>query len=584
MNPGPTRQRIKQFPTPKVADLIYTETFDATRRAFPAFGTAHPDTVNYPDHILVHITQADDQGLTFHYHYASDRAADQEDYNYALTYPYGGDTRYPRITRTYILSRGENQLELGSADPGGPIQAGGALVITSTGGNVITSTGGNLYGGDFTTAILVGQSERPLPEPLGSIYVEVTRIYDVVPGLESASNGDGTHQADGGYTVERPIQDKNWLRLTWRLTLPRETADSYRSDSFSACPVAGYGNLKLVNETIQAVEENNQVSNITRVYVGKISDSGEDTPSAPVIRRSRELPGVMPPAKFCSAVIERDDIEEILYPADASVSTWTPPAGYVLMAIMVEPDGTDSGRRTAKTGYYGSLHTLEGKQWDENLRDYVDYSVQVMSPAAAAAFAEASGVEMTITPINYYWSQVMLESPTEVSILPNGVAGSSSYYTMVPYTWPAQLVAPVGIYNVPIRDKDGAIDTNSYSYFVDYTIKRAWNGLCKARVDIGWQKTSPSLTVLNEVEFMQPESININWPIFNLNIPATLHVGDTLYGRTGNNHPNYGDVTFVKIVDPTNYTEWPASIVAEYSITPYKGGFRLERTIIYKPE
>jgi len=573
--PIAVRQRLREYPTPKVADVIIREKLNTTRKPIPAIGSAHPDAINYPNHILVHVSLSSEDGHEFLFHYAANRS-NQEDYNGEYSYVYGGDPAYPRITRTYILPRGNNELDLGSEDPGGPVGTAGT-VKTSTGGSLLTSTGGVVYTSTAPTPILVAQWEKRLPQPLDGMYVEVTRVYDVIPGMETPTDSSGASQADGGYVVQRPIQNKNWLKLTWNLTLPRETADSYRSDSFSSCPIAGYTNLKLVDEVIKASEENNQVSNITRVYVGKVS--GDDSPSAPVIRRRRELPGIMPPSKFLSAVIERTDTEELLRPADASVTSWTPPAGYVLMAILVEPDGTDSGRREARTGFYGEIATLTGKQWDENLRDYVDYTVTVMSPADAAAFAEVSGAELTITPLNCYWSQVTIESPRETTL------GTSSrvFYTTVPFTWPAVLIPPIQIYQVPIRDSNGEV-TDSYAQYVDYTVKKAWSGICKAKVEIAWQKTNYILSTFDGMEFMRPESIEINWPILRLSIPATLHAGDEIIGTTGNNHPEYGYVEFSKTIDPTNYLDWPPELITDFSVTPYKGGYRIEKTTVYRPE
>ena len=581
-NPAPRRQRIREFPTPKIADVIIRESLDTTRiTTLPAYGDAHPDTTNYANYIFVHAKTVEDQGLWLEMYYAKDRTADQEDYNYSLDYPYGGDPEYPRITRTYILRRGENYLEIGSADPAGPTHTAGT-VITSTGGNLITSTGGSVYTSTTPAGVLVAQSEKPLPEPLGSMYVEVTRIYDVIPGIKTPTEATGIEQADGGYIVERPIQDSNWVRLTWKLTLPRETADNYRSTSFTQCIIPGYTTLKLIDERIEAVEENNQVSNLVRVYAGNVSES--NTPSVPVVRFRTELPGVMPPEKFVANITERSDTYEILDPENAAytVQNGDVPTGYTLFAILVESDGTNSGRRSVVTKIYGTPVTLSGKTWDENLRQYVPYTTRVVTRSAAESIVAAVGEEIAITPLNTYWSQVTTETPAEVS-LSNAGGKQTSYYTTVPFTWPAVLVGSIKLWPINLKDPDTGETIGSTTY-ADYTIKKAWSGICKARVDIGYSKNAISSINIDDIEQMRPEAIEINWPILQLSIPATLHLGGDLVGTTGTNHPRYSYSEFRKTIDPTNYTDWPPSIVIDYNIQPYKGGYRTRRVTVYKPD
>ena len=53
------RQRILEYATPKVADLVVIELVDASKNLGSAdaadntaYGTAHPDSVNFPNHKL----------------------------------------------------------------------------------------------------------------------------------------------------------------------------------------------------------------------------------------------------------------------------------------------------------------------------------------------------------------------------------------------------------------------------------------------------------------------------------------------------------------------------------------------------
>ena len=62
--PSPQRQTVLTFVSPNVQDLLFFETVDAQRvgKNPPAYGTAHPDTVNFPDHTLAYVKQADPNG------------------------------------------------------------------------------------------------------------------------------------------------------------------------------------------------------------------------------------------------------------------------------------------------------------------------------------------------------------------------------------------------------------------------------------------------------------------------------------------------------------------------------------------
>ena len=111
------RQRIVQFSTHKVADLVVVETKDASRHLKSAdsadhvadgdgnFGAAHPDTDNFPDFKLALIKNSDnDQGQFQFWYYVKDRA-NQDDYNWEFQAAGVGSTRYDSVVRTYVLLR-----------------------------------------------------------------------------------------------------------------------------------------------------------------------------------------------------------------------------------------------------------------------------------------------------------------------------------------------------------------------------------------------------------------------------------------------------------------------------------------------
>jgi hypothetical protein len=574
---APQRQRTRVYPTPKIADVIIRQSFETTRTAIPAYGTAHPDATQYPNHKLVYVRVADEQGLYFEFLYAANRS-NQEDYNYEITYPYGGEIKYPRITRKYVLPRGDNALALGSADPGTTLT--GLYEYKQPGGQFGYKQPGGVFTYEFqaiTQATLVAQSERPLGDELNGLYVEVTRVYDVIPGSEDPTTSDGFGQVDNGYTVERPIQDKNWVRLTWTLELPRTVADTYRKDNFDQCPISGYSNLYLVNEQIKSADDQNQTSKLVRIYEGNIA--GDPVISQNSVKgRAREFPGKMPPEKFLSFVETRTDANRVITPDDISLEAVTAPSGMQLLGSKVAPDGTNSGERSVTATRY-DIGTVSGKRWDDNLRDYVPYTVSVVSADDGINYVETPGEQIEVQPINRYWSIVTRETPRETAA-PGLV---KEYETSRPFVWPAVLPSggPGALrWDGLNRRMPKGSDTFINELFYQFTLRRAWSGSCRTKIRVWWQKSPP---IVNPIEAMQPTEIRVSWPIGTIVVPPCLHGRYDFNGTTGDNNPDYGPANFQMVVDATNYTDWPESLLISSENEPYKGGFRCTEVIVYSP-
>jgi hypothetical protein len=91
-----------------VQDLLFFETVDAQRvgKVPPPYGTAHPDTVNYPNHILAYVKQADPSGQLYFYYYVNSRSS-QDEYNFEFSQSSLGQTKFSTVTRTYVELRSE---------------------------------------------------------------------------------------------------------------------------------------------------------------------------------------------------------------------------------------------------------------------------------------------------------------------------------------------------------------------------------------------------------------------------------------------------------------------------------------------
>ena len=125
---SPTRrQRIIEFTTPKVADLVVIETKDAIKSIKSAataddtpYGTPHPDTTNFPSHKLALIKSANDENGHYQLWYYVVNRDNQDQYNWEFQAAGASSTRYDSVTRTYVILRSsydESSPALNSAMP-----------------------------------------------------------------------------------------------------------------------------------------------------------------------------------------------------------------------------------------------------------------------------------------------------------------------------------------------------------------------------------------------------------------------------------------------------------------------------------
>lgn len=113
--PSPQRQSALTFVSPKVSDLLFFETVDAQKIGktpteitanIPAYGTSHPDSDSYPDHILCFVRQSDANGLFYEYYYAAKRT-EQDKYNFEFSQADLGGNDYDSVVRTYVTLRSD---------------------------------------------------------------------------------------------------------------------------------------------------------------------------------------------------------------------------------------------------------------------------------------------------------------------------------------------------------------------------------------------------------------------------------------------------------------------------------------------
>jgi len=561
LNPAPIFQNVQTLPTPLVQDVIFFETVDCVRELVPEYGTFHYNTEKYPSHKLGYAEPQDPQGLIWKFWYVANRES-QELYDAELTLPYFNNPNYPRFQRTLILPRGDGPGESFEKIPVGTPDI------------------------QYPNARLVSKAVYNIEPPLNSLYQKCVLIFDEIPGGPGdTSFPPGNDQITNGYTWSRPIQTKDWIRLRWVLTLPNDVAIDNISDDYTDCPIIGFENLKLVDEITQDREDNPSALTIIRIYEGNLVGP-PTSPSPEVKKRERQIPGALPPDKFCSTVTVTDDVRLVLDPNNEDIATVVAPTG-TLVKVDVSPNG--GKLRGEKDVQYGSFSTssLSGLQWDNNLLTYTSYTITVMTPVQAleAVANNLAGTDISVQPLNVYWSLVTQETP-----IPSAIGSSAvKYYTSQPWTWPRVLTnlqfGEIGLVNPP----DGSV------LYVDYELKPEWQGLCKCMTEVAYYATNPLSAATDlPVQTLIPTSLAIDWPgVARFSIPSCLHADFSFTGSTGTNNPVYDYTVYTKAWEASQLWEggtstdqavWPASLVVDYDCVPYKNGFKVRQITVYPPD
>jgi len=190
---------------------------------------------------------------------------------------------------------------------------------------------------------------------------------------------------------------------------------------------------------------------------------------------------------------------------------------------------------------------------------------------------QPSGIKREGRQLSSSWYEVTVTSiiggQTEDST--DGPILLESYGTSVNYTWPAVL-ATIQIDEWIKRD---GTETRITSPVFD---KERYSGPCSAVITRHWRKTPLGLSSLLVDEPPQPLPINITTPYFSVNIPPTLHVGDTLSFTNGSDDPVYTATVASFPIAATNFTDWQ-SFVISHEQKPFRGGYLDEMVTVYPP-
>jgi hypothetical protein len=460
--------------------------------------------------------------------------AEQEAFNFEVEYPYLANTAYPRTIRRYVVPRAD---------------------ISSA---VIPSAGLNLNG----ATLAARKVDRFEGQPEDSLYVLVTTTHDKIPLLSDASTGGGLDFLKGfGYSITRPYGTDDHFRLTWRV--PGVKAGYTPTVDYTACPVTGYTSLLLVNELIEAQNENAGTVDLVRVY--------DSLPGPELEEESREKLASIP-----EAFVATRKTETIRQPVrnNATIASLTGLPTDVNGGILQTELGVNGQNKLVFDKGQVRVTVTTGPTVDQEydpLTGKLITVTQELVPAGTAGqtIDSFTGEYATIQQINQFYAIKTTRRPTMLGVGSN----ARSYDSIINWAWPPVLLA-INFFGV--NNKDGSLAKMGYN--ADF--KEGYSGPCKARITESW---SPVAIAAPTITPMIPTPMEFDFPLTNLSIPACLHTQITFQEVIGTNHPTLAYTTSTKTFAGTNYTNWPNTIVGQFTQTPYQGGFRIESVLIYKP-
>jgi hypothetical protein len=543
------RQRVIEFATPKVADLVIVERVDCSKNVNAAataydstYGTAHPDATRFPDFKLAVIKNSDDdQGQFQDWYYVKDRA-NQDDYNWEFQAAGAESPRYDTVVRTYVIPRaspasaGSNVAGIDYFDTNSP----------KIGFNVATNTAALLKLGqrkDENTYMPSGDTEitpfngafltTDTPSSLTSDPIKFDTDYIFFERKQVRSGDDFL---DTLYVVEQRVYVK---RVAHR-RVDVDDAFPY-NDPADGSSVKDFGAL-VSKETI--IHKNETV---------KATISFIDSSSANEGVQEGGTPGLM----------------EV-----TGSGTYGKSASYVF----TNPD------TIYRVGTEAYTHNNSGSNQDYNFWG-----------------VDAYGIMREGKQLSDNWYALVERQVIKTSNYTNKV---SKYTTYQNYSWPAVLTPEYdqqgnmdenaspngGIYGYTWTRRAGGGDTVIYPVYSRY----AYNGPTKTEVTIFWRKEKFALTgntagtdggdnALTKVVPMLPLPISFISPLSSVNVPPTLHDKIDLTITTGTEHPTWELAGATFSYAATNYTDWPTSMIVSDTQKPYRGGWLRERIKIYAP-
>lgn len=604
-NPAPQRQRVLTYTTPDTRDTLFYEERrthiprNDTTQASISIGDPHPDSVKFPNHVLVHIEPGDENGNTEKWWYAATREA-QDAYNAEVTYPYAGLETCPRYSRVFVYRRDEyTPLPKGTPDTVHtdallvyerqqrlPQPLDGMFIAVTRVFDTVPSmdqqSASNYsidypYNGDRnyprytrryvvkrdeyspvaatavdptnSEAVIVSEKVDEINDELGdSLYILVTQLYDKIPDITDPT--DATAMAGYGYKVDYPFGGDSYPQVTW--TFPVKLSEFNPETTYTTSPITGYTGTELVDQQVDPSPSDTTLGKVTRVYR---TLPGPELETERTFTTERDIP-----LKF---VLTGTEIQ-----VQQQVKAGTAPEalGTDYSETQVKDDN-DVLAVAARRSLTLNFADLEG--YEVGMDTGAGYVVtQSLVPAGTAGSGvDANGLYSEVVPLNPYWSVKTTKKSTDLA------GNLQSWDEIINYYWPPVLQSiTFSVLNhragYPLR------------YKIKHDLKGPYNGPTRATVEETWSATPVAPP---PVYAMLPEELFFDLILVRHRIPPCLHSYFYVYETTGTTHPEYPYLVATDHFPATNFVDWPNSLVVAFRQSPYRGGYRSRKTTVYKP-
>lgn len=186
---------------------------------------------------------------------------------------------------------------------------------------------------------------------------------------------------------------------------------------------------------------------------------------------------------------------------------------------------------------------------------------------------QADGTQRTYNQLSCGWYSVET-SQIVGGTYALGVVDCGRYFSNDPFYWPPVLET----YEILAWErKEGGTDQfPALRFHPD-----GYNGPCKTEIIRTWSKTE---FVIPVAEQMQPTRIYYSSPYSTANISECLHPAVSFRSDIGSGDPVYvATVGTARHFAATNYTTWPATILAYDDQQPFRGGYLRTQRRVHRP-
>lgn len=549
--PNNTGVDYRSFPTPNQTDVIFYEyrihSHSDVRRFEKGklkYCDKHPDSKNYPDHVLVFVSDEDEQRGRRFYYYA--QPEDQYKYNHSFVKNLGGtlDT----YQREYVIKREDHvvfreALTYCDADP-------------ETAENDTTTYPAS-EGYQFR-----GVRVSRISKELDSCFVLVTRTFSKVP-------------------VEKTFPTPLEVDVVFSETHPVCYADTKAYGSVHP-DTATYPDHKLVYKA--GVDPTGLVkmwyaADYQTQYLHNYQYTGVNAAGGNRYKSYSRVYFVRRENWTPDALAAGDADPD---PTKADNTTKFPKDEYVFTGEQER----DTGQRELDSCYVLAIRTfsklcpLESTRWDNELEEYVTSTTTVL-PSADFTAPTAIGTDGIVTEsrqINCDWTVT-----TTDKVLDEGK--TITIWTYENYPLPAVLDS------IELMEWQ-RLDGRSFRNFRPIYKRRAQRKPTLIKIERTFHTSLQDLSALTGADkplSLQPNSINYASPFFNISIPPCLHGDETFIADIGTNDPVYQQTvgssrTFAATTlsdGTTPAIDWPTELLVDVGQRKYKAGFVVDRKTIY---